>query len=83
MKDPQARKDVERIDGNIKLFDNWANNHANPQIDRLQHAVADLQTKLNLLLGFLNAETFVVPEKPPIPAVPSHLDIRKVKTAKP
>jgi len=74
MKDSQARQDIEHLSAGIRNADaaiDMVARHLNNRID-------ELQTTVNLLLGFVNAETFVVPEKPPVPAVPAHVAIRKV-----
>ncbi len=41
--------------------------------------IANLETKLNLLMGFLKIEEYEIPEVPPTPGIPARVDMRKVK----
>lgn len=43
-----------------------------------EHKIANLETKLNLLMGFLKIEEYEIPEVPPTPGIPARVDMRKV-----
>lgn len=47
---------------------------------RSSHAlrIANLETKLNLLMGFLKIEEYEISEVPPTPGIPARVDMRKV-----
>lgn len=43
-----------------------------------ERTIANLETKLNLLMGFLKIEEYEIPEVPPTPGIPARVDMRKV-----
>ncbi len=44
----------------------------------VKSSIADVATKLNLLMGFLKIEEYEIPEVPPTPGIPARVDMRKV-----
>ena len=81
MTDSQARREIAELRTAYQVLAR-VQDRAIDRIEDQRKTIADQQTVINLLMGFLGIEAHEVPEVPAVAAVPAHLSVRKVVRGK-